>query len=135
MTASVTFARDTDPYRCISGAAPVYRRCYYLHHYLYQNSQSSLKSCTMLLEALARANRISNPVRRLSSGAKLLSWTNTIRRVFADSRVRWQLDHLVRRQWRMEAEIVYERRRIKEEWSTRQRQRSGSIKAETARYC
>lgn len=107
MTASVTFVRDTDPYRCISGAAPVYRiRCYYLHHYLYQNSQSSLKSCIMLLEALARANRISNPVRRLSSGVKLLSWTNTIRRVFAHSMVAVRS---FRRRWRMEgAEIVYE---------------------------
>jgi len=110
----------------------IYRRCYYLHHYLYQNSQSSLKSCTMLLEALARANRISNPVLRLFFRIKLL-WINTILHVFAYSRVWWQLDYLGGNgEWRQKS---CTRRRINEEWSTWQRQRSGSIKAETAGYC
>lgn len=61
----------------------------------------------------------------------LLSWT--IRYVFAYSRVWWQLDHLgCNGEWRQKLRT---RRRIKEEWSTRQRQKSGSIKAKTARYC
>lgn len=84
MTASVTFARDSDPYRRISGAAPVYRRCYYLYHYLYQNSQSSLKSCTMLLKPLVRANRISNPVRRLSRNTMFLRFSRDIHIIVLD---------------------------------------------------
>lgn len=71
----------------------------------------------MLLEALARANRISNPVRRLSFDVKLPRGQTQFD-VFAYSRVWWQLDHSGGNgEWRQKS---CTKRRLKEEWSTRQ---------------
>lgn len=134
MTASVTFARDTDPYRCISGAAPVHRCCccYYLHHYLYQNSQSSLKSYTMLLKALGEGQpdlKSSSPTISMHEAALVGKHNSTCTRYTV---VWWQLNHLEGNgEWRQK---LCTKRRLKKEWGTRQRQGSGSIKTKTARY-
>lgn len=120
------------PYRCISGAAPVHRCVVITCTIIFIKQSIFIKTLYNVAQSTWRGPTGSRIQFVDYLYARNCPRGETQFDVYSHT-VWWQLDHLEGNgEWRQK---LCTKRRLKKEWSTRQHQRSGSIKMKTARYC